>query len=267
MRRFNVISIFLINIILIFAALTPVKASNLDFYRNILLSGKYTIKYENITPQPRVTNRDKIELFGKNGLAVNKNDYLTNKQIIGIITSNGPDRYEEVGDGNFNMCRLTKSEENFLFTKYKKGSGYEYFGTKKGKVEANARNYLSEAVEGQSYGDPEVTSLLNAMLQNSAKSASIPHYDFVNSGRLPNGLQYEDYKSNAQGVVNVIRYYFDGRSLVKIASALYYRKSNGKAEGRKCIIKISAFSAQPEVNLLSLPEGLKDVTKRHSEEK
>ena len=162
-----------------------VEASQLDYYRDLLLKKVYTIRYENITPPPRVTNRDKIELFGKNGLAVNKNDYLTNKQIIGIITSNGEDRYEEVGDGIFNMCRLTKGSENFLFTKYKKDNAYEYFGTKKGKVEANSRNYLAEIMEGQSYGDPAFSNLLNAIIPDSKKSANLPKYKFVTSGKCP----------------------------------------------------------------------------------
>lgn len=264
MKRLKKLTILLF-VTLVVNINSSTEASQLDYYKELLLNKVYTIRYENITPAPRVTNRDKTELFGKNGLAVEKNDYLTNKQIIGIITSNGEDRYEEVGDGNFNMCRLTKGNENFLFTKYKKNNTYEYFGSKKGKVEANARNYLAEILEGQSYGDPEVTSLLNAILPDSKKSANLPKYKFVTSGKLDSGLIYEDYASKSQENMSVIRYYFREGVLVKISSASYRRKLDGKLEGSKCIIKIISFSDYPEMKLLNLPDGLKDVTKRNGE--
>ena len=242
------------------------EAAHIDSYRNIILQGDYTIRYDNITPAPRVTNRDRMDLFGSSGMAVNRNDYLTNRQKTGIVTSNGKDRYEEVGDGEFNMCRLKKGGETFVFTKYKKGDGYEYFGSKKGKVEANSRNALAELVSGESYGDPEFSVVLNAMLPDSAKSADMPRFALVKSGTLSNGLSYEDYKAAKEGMTHIIRYYFDGTDLVKIASAAYYRKENGQLDGHKCIIKIREFSSLPDRKLLSLPEGLEDVTKRKGKE-
>ena len=38
---------------------SQVDAAKIDHYREILLSGRYSIKYENITPLPRQTLRQK----------------------------------------------------------------------------------------------------------------------------------------------------------------------------------------------------------------
>ncbi|MBQ7479440.1 MAG: hypothetical protein IJT01_11205 [Selenomonadaceae bacterium] len=244
-----------------------VNAAKIDAYRDILLQGSYTIRYENITPPPRVTNRDKMDLFGKNGMSVEKNDYLTNRQRIGIIVGDGEDRYEEVGDGQFNMCRLTKGKEEFYFTKYKKGDKYVYFGTKENKVEANSKNYLSEIVEGQSYGDADVSRLLKAMFPADKKTAGQAVYAYVKGGTLSDGTSYEDYKGIQNGMTSVIRYYFQGQSLTKIASANYHRTPEGSIDGYKCIVRVTEFTSVPDKALLKLPEGVEDVTKRKDKEK
>ena len=238
------------------------EANNLDAYREILINKNYTIRYENITPAPRITNRDRIELFGSSGMAVNQNDYLLNKIKRGIVISNGNDRYEEVGDGNFDMCRLTKGDENFLFTKYTKDNRITYYGTKKNKVEANSRNYLAEIIEGQSYGDEDMSWLINAMLPDDLKNDDMPHYYYVSSGKLNNNLNYEDYKSNDDDTLSAIRYYFEDNRLIKIAAVSYKKLSNSNVSGHKCIIKIDEFSSIPDKKFLSLPEGLEDVTDR-----
>ena len=253
--------------VLISTAVPGVEAAKTDPYRDILLNGVYTIKYDNITPARRTTNRDKTELFGKSGMAVEKNDYLTNRQKSGFITDDGQNRYEEVGDGVFNMCRLTKNDENYFFTKYKKGDSYEYYGTKKNQVEASYKNNLAEAFEGQSYGDYDVSRLLNAMIPAAKKSANQTTYKFVAAGSLPSGLNYEDYVGMQGEVNSVIRYYFKGNDLVKIAAAEYFRKADGGIDGYKCIIKINEFSAVPDKSVLKLPDGVKDVTKRDKNNK
>ena len=40
----------------------------------------------------------------------------------------------------------------------------------------------------------------------------------------------------------------------------------GNVSGRKCIIKINEFSENPDRKLLSLPEGLEDITNRNIRE-
>lgn len=237
------------------------ETARIDIYREMLLKNSYTIRYENLTPAPRVTNRDRVEMYGKSTLAVESNDYLTNKPKNGVITAENLDKYEEVGLDNFYMCRLSKNGEDYFFSKYKKDNRWEYVGTRRNRVAANEKNYLAEILEGKSYGDSDMTRLLNAILPNNDKSAQQATYKFVAQGKLPDNLFYEDYRADNDGITEVIRYYFEGSKLVKIASASYYRK-NGKIDGRRCIIKILEFSATPDKSLLKLPDGVKDETKR-----
>lgn len=236
-------------------------ADNLDAYRQMLASGSYTIRYENVTPT-RITNRDRMELFGSSGLAVERNAYLINKSLRGLIVADGGKKYEQVGDGEFDMCRLTRGTENYLFTCRTKGDRVKYYGENRNKVSANSRNYLAELINGESYGDADMTRLLNAMLPDNVKSADMPRYEFVASGQLENGAAYEDYKSTDGGMMSAIRYYFDGDRLIKIASADYRKDSDGRIEGQRCVIEIKEFSPNADDAYLKLPSELKDVTAR-----
>lgn len=254
---------FIIATLLFFFCSLPVNAAKIDLYREILMSNYYTIRYDNLTPAPRVTNRDRVELYGKSGLAVESNDYLLNKPKSGVITCAGNEKYEEVGNDDFYICRLSKNGEDFFFTKYKKGNKFEYFGTKKNHVKANEKNYLAEIVEGASYGDADMSRLLNAILPTDDKSAAQYIYRFIAEGTLENNLSYEDYRTDNDGVTEVVRYYFDGDKLIKISAASYYKTADGKVDGRRCIIKINEFSHVPNTTLLNLPAGVKDDTKRN----
>lgn len=252
----------LIAVLLIFFA-GECDASKLEPYRELLTSGRYTIRYENLTPPPRVTNADRVELYGKSGLAVERNNYFLNKVKCGLITGDGATRYEEIGDGDFFMCRLSKEAEDFFYTKTRRGGGWEYFGTQKNRVEANAKNYLAELVEGTSYGDADAGRLLSAILPDSDKSAQQASYRFIAAGNLSDGISYEDYRTDSDGTTEIVRYYFAGDTLIKISSGSYRVDANGKIDGRKCILKIEEFSGTPEVSLLRLPEKLQDVTRRN----
>lgn len=252
--------LFVVGLIFLFAA--DAHASKLDAYRQMLMSNSYTIRYENITPPPRVTNADKVELYGKSGLAVEGNDYLRNKPKRGVITCDGQNKYEEIGEGDFYLCRLSKNAEEFFFTKYKRGSDWEYFGTRKNRVEANAKNYLARLVEGESYGDADMSRLLNAILPAGAKSAQQTEYKFIAAKNLADGLTCEDYRADFDGTTEIVRYYFKDNALTKIAAASYRKNSDGKIDGRKCIIRIDAFLNAPDRSLLHLPEKVQDVTKR-----
>lgn len=239
-----------------------VDAAKIDTYRKILESGRYTIRYDNLTPAPRVTNRDVIELYGKSGLITANNNFFLNRPVSGVIVGDGEDRYEEIGYENFFQCRLIKGGENFIFTRYPaKNGGVEYFGDKKGKVSANPRDYLVELLSGESFGDASFTEMMNAIISDSKKSAAQRRYKFAASGTLPSGLTYEDFSCRDGETVSAIRYYFDGDALKKIAFASY-GKVGSRIRARKCIVKILAFSSAPEQNLLSLPSGLIDTTKR-----
>lgn len=242
------------------------EAGNIDTYRKLLINNTYTIKYENVTAIPRKTNKDKVAIYGYKGLAVDKADYLTNRQVSGVITANGKDKYEEVGDNIFKMCRLNKGKNSYIFTRYIKNDKWNFFGNKKGKVKAVKVNVLANIVDGQSYGDQDMSTVLNAILPPHLRSIDMPSFEYVTSGWLNNGLNYEDYQSSHDGILEAIRYYFNGYNLVKIAYARSFTDSDGRLNGHKCIIKINEFSPTPDEKLLKLPEGLADETKREEAE-
>lgn len=251
------------------------EASNLDTYRNLLMRKTYTIKYQEITPQARATNKDRINLFGKSSMDTGTSDLFVNKPTQSILVCDGENKYEEIGIGNAYLesagiksvatCRLQKGKEVFNYTRYYDKDKLVYRGVKKGSVSAVDFNILAQLDQGASFGTANMTRLLNAMLPNSVKSADMPQYTFVGSGWLNNGLNYEDYRSNNNGLFEVVRYYFKNYALVKIASATYFTNAKGELDGHRCIIKIDEFSPTPDTKYLTLPEGLKDTTKRKSE--
>lgn len=245
---------FFLLLLIIFSASATVDASKIDAYKEIILNRHFTIRYDNLTPAPRVTNRDVAELYGKSGLIVETNDFFINRPLSGIVTARGEDKYEEIGYKDFYQCRLQRGGETFNFTHYtnKKGAK-EYFGSAKGKVEANTRNYFTELMAGESFGDNNFTEMMNALTSD---------YKFINSGALENGLTFEDFLAQDENKLSAIRYYFDGNNLVKISFASYGRNERGEVLGSKCIIKILEFTNTPNENLLRLPAGLQDVTKR-----
>lgn len=237
------------------------EAAKIDNYQKILESGRYTIRYDNLTPAPRITNRNVIELYGKNGLSVEGNEFFLNRPVSGVIVSDGEDRYEEIGYQEFFQCRLLKGGENFIFTRYPSAGGFEYFGDKRGRVSANPRNYMVELLSGVTFGDANFTEMMTAILSDSMKNSAQRKYKLAASGTLSNGLNYEDFSFHEGDTVSAIRYYFDGDALKKIAFA-YYSRNGERVQVRKCIVKILSFTAEPERSLLSLPSGLTDTTKR-----
>lgn len=258
-----------------FGIATLSEAGNLDTYRNLLIRRTYKIRYENITPPPRVTNRDRAPFFGKSGLDAESNNLLTNRPRVGLITAKGEDRYEEVvgngPKGPLYTCHLTKGDSDYFFTKWQEADEWNYAGTvkdgkgqtrvKKNTVEAQERNILGAMVNGESFGENDLSRLLGAILPDEYRSAEQPSYEPIDSGWLDNGLNYEDYSAETSDGLNVIRYYFNQNTLVKIAEASYYMNEDGTYSGRRCIIKIHEFSSNPDVSVLRLPEGLQEKKK------
>lgn len=251
------------------AALTTTTfADNLDSYRNLLMKKVYTIKYQNITFEPRQTNRDKVSLIGNNYMDISKVDALLYKPTQSIIVSNGDNRYEEVGNERFATCRLQMGNRSYVFTRTKVKDVITWFGTKKGEVVSNPTNRYAMLLQGDSFGNATMTRMLNAFLPNSRKGAEVVTYEKVGEGQLDNGLAYIDYRSTNKGSFEVIRYYFNGVKLVKIASGLYILDNNGEIiDGRRNIINVMEFSPNVEKDKLGLPEGLKDKTKGAKNEK
>lgn len=245
-----------------FITTTNVEARNSDTYRNLLKNKTYTIKYVDVTPELRRTNKDKIHMYGSNTMDSSEAVFLLYKQTENIVVADGKNRYEEKKYGPFTQCRLQKDDEEFFFSKYNNGKKEEIYGNKKGSITGGEVNYIANIMQGDSFGSSNMTRYLNALLPDDNKSMDMPVFRYVGSGWLDNGLNYEDYKSDAKDFFEAVRYYFNGYNLVKIAAAQYWRNNNGVMEGNKTIIKITEFSPTPDKTLLEPPAGVKVVSSK-----
>ena len=240
-------------------------ADNLDTYRNLLLKKVYTIKYTNITFEPRQTNRDKVSLIGNNYMDIGMIDALLYKPTQSVIVSDKDKRYEEVGNERFTSCRLQLGDNTYVFTRTKdKDNKITWFGSKKGEVVADKTNRYAQLLQGDSYGNETMTRMLNACLPSSRKGAGVATYTKVGEGWLDNGLNYIDYRSDGNGsFFEVVRYYFKDWTLIKIASGMYLLNNNGEiVDGKRNIIHITEFKPVAEEEYLNIPEGLKVKTKK-----
>ena len=219
----------------IVGAMTNVASADaLDDCRNILMSGKYSLKYENITPPPRQIMKEKMMLY--DGKMYNiENPYTMYQPVVGIIAVSGNNRYVETNsamnvqniattkqqlqaqaysgaglggliakgisgsntprDYEYATCTLTKNDEQFIFTRITSKNKVEYSGKKKGKVEAIKLKKGFKPGYAYNFGDDEVTKVLNAILPNDGKTEGIITYKRVKSGTLPNGQYYVDLKA------------------------------------------------------------------------
>lgn len=238
------------------------EASNLDTYRNLIKKGTYTIKFKDITPEERITNRDSVRMYGKNDMDRSQATYLFYEQTSGLITCDGGIRYEELGAGTVRQCRLQKDDDTFVFVKddtQKDSNGLHkiFGGAKTNQLTPIKTNYLARLMLGESYGSKALTRYLNAIIPDAEKSGDLPSFRYVTSGWLDNGLNYEDYCGEEDGKKEVVRYYFNGYALCKIAALRYWRNEAGMMEGTKSIIRIDEFSPTPIAEYLELPPGVK----------
>lgn len=245
-------------------------ADNLDTYRDLLQKKTYTINFESITPEPRQTERDKVQMRNKVEFAVSEISDFTNRPMKCIVVASGDNRYVEADAGTgLATCQLVRGDETFNFTKSVNSAGeVTYYGDKKGSVTAEATDRAYQDIYGQGMGTSDISRLMNAILPDENLPEDAPHYQKIGSGWLPDGKNYIDYRGDFPGSIEVIRYYFDQYALVKIASGIYTLNENGEVtDGRRCIVKITKFVPVADEAYLKLPEGLKDNTKRKKEGK
>lgn len=246
------------------------EASNLDTYRNLLMNRTYTIKYTDITPLPRITNRDSIKIYGKNSMDTSQSAFMLYKQTEGVVVCNGENRYEEEKSGNLSQCRLQKGEDTYVF--FKEASAPNASGNplanvfggggKKNKVSPIDTNYTAQVMLGESFGGENLTRYMNALLPDANKGADMPSFRYVDEGWLNNGLNYVDMSAREGEVNEAVRYYFKQYTLVKIAAIRYWRNAQGVFETQKAIIRINEFSGTPDESYLQLPPGVKETKKK-----
>ena len=248
-------------------AVSNVEAGNIDTYKALLEKKTYTIRYVDITPEPRATNKDKIYMHGRNTMEKSQSHFAMNKQAEYIVVANGDNRYEEMGYGNIKQCRLIKDGETYHFAKQEINNGlFDIWGTKKGVVVAVPVNNMAMSMYGDAFGGAAMTRYLNAIMPNDYKSKDMPSFRYVSSGTLKNGLSYEDYNSSNGNIFEAVRYYFDAGKLVKIAAVQYWTNAAGVMEGTKTILKVNEFSPTPDMTYLELPKGVEDKTKREKKD-
>lgn len=290
-------------LVIVLSTANIANADALDNYRNILMSGTYTVKYENITPPSREAMHEKFAMYsGK--VEPPENPYTMYKPVVGIVTASDKNRYVEtnthlllpnvtvskttiMGGGlggliakalspdikdksEYATCILTKNDEQFIFTRITNENKVEYVGKKKGQVEATKIKKGFKGYNPPDFGNDDMTRILNALLPDDAKVEGTVIYTRSGSGTLSSGLYYVDMKAvnPAPNVIfDAIRYYFDGGTLVKIEAGQYYKTKTGRLDGTRTIINVKEFSADSEPKYFKLPEGLKDVTKRNTDSK
>lgn len=238
---------------------SDVWANSLNYYQNLLLTKKFYLAYEEVTPQPRQTNRDRVSLNGTNFMKTGAADFLVNQQTDVIVVENGNNRYEEVSSEHGAMCRLQTGQKVYNFTKRMSGGKVTYYGKKKGEVEEQPYNRLAEVEYGRSYGTENMSVVLNALFPSHLRAAKSLRFYEVGSGKNKKGLSYIDYRADYGNDMYVIRYYFEGSKMVKIFSAKYYTSPEGKFDGIRHIFKIKAFTHELKPNYLRLPADLKIV--------
>ena len=253
-------------VLVIGSGMQSAEASKLDAYRNMLIKKTYSIKFKDITPAPRTTNKDVVKMYGKNSMDTSQSYFMLYKQSEGYITSEGDNRYEEIGFGDIKQCRFQRGEDTFVFVKQQTQKNnnplLEIFGgSKKNVIVPTQTNFLASFMQGMSFGSDGLTRYLNAILPDDYKSKDMPEFTFVKAGQLDGGLNYEDYKSHDGAVDDIVRYYFKGNALCKIAAMKYWRNTAGVMEGSKTIIRIDEFVPTANKEMLTLPPGVKEGSK------
>ena len=294
------ITILAATLIITLSNVNTAAADALDDCREILLSGTYTIKFENITPPAREAMHEKFVMFsGK--VEPPENPYTMYKPVAGIVTSDGRDRYVEMNTqfvlpnvtinreatggiygllakalspdienkSEYSTCVLTKNDEKFAYTRITNENKVDYVGHKKGKVKAIKIKKGFNNGAAVDFGNEEMTRILNALLPDENKIEGTVIYERSGSGTLPDGRYYVDLKavnSTSNVIFDAIRYCFENGTLVKIEAGKYYKTKAGKLDGIRTIINVKEFSSEAETKYFNLPEGLKDVTKRKTDE-
>ena len=258
----------------------PVEAAKIDKYRENVRNNGFTLKYElSVLPVRRTNKEAAIVQEGWNPEQIVE---VGGKRLnhSGIIVVSGDDKYVETvysdaenSTKKVGTCTLFKNGERFNFYydidtngKKKYYGGYSLFGRSR-SVKAIEDEPFTEYLNmfGEcNFVNPLMMRALVVILppEKIITTPDIPHYKFIGSGSLSDGLTYEDFASSENNKFFALRYYFDGDRIVKIALASYTVLSNIVTDYQKFVINVSEFMTNADNNYLVLPSELKDKTKR-----
>lgn len=226
-------------------------ADELDEYRNILKTGSYMIVCKDVSQDARDTDKDVIQMYGSCHL-YNLPKY--DKRVV--IAASGSRRYTEIKIAESAVCTLSDGEVVYRFSRRGNPAAGRaiYVGTgAMGTLQPEVIKPGKDFVYGQDKGTYDVSRMLNAILPPEMLPANAPQYRRVGAGTLENGRNYVDYRYDAPGYMEVIRYYFYKERLIKMASGVYTLSSDGQVvDGRRCVVKVSKFTDMVDMSYLSL---------------
>ena len=263
------IKVVMILVISLLFMISNSEAAKIDVYKKALLNKSFTLKYEITTPPIRQVNKSstikKTGLFQALKIVDNSLDSL---KYSGIVVVDGENRYTE---NSYGICKLIKNNEVFNFRWDVKNNKKRYYGSEgllghSKNVKAQSGESLlpySDIFEEYNYNDA-LFKALGAILPTDRIIATpqTPQYKFLGSGTLSNGLTYEDFSSVRNNTFFAARYYFEGNNLVKISVANCTEVGGKIIDYEKTVVAIKEFSTTPDRNYLSLPNELKDKTRR-----
>ena len=283
------------------ASCLPAEATQLDAYRNMLAKQAFTLKYA-IAPATLLeqehnrsglgewTNKD--YRWGKRphqGLivvdgATRYTDQfdggtafidLSGSSLSGTSTTEELAKKKTQTGSIRHTCMLIKNGEVFSWYRIDDENGKpDYEGRYDGgylrsQVVAGehftAVNPIDAMMQEMDYGDPRIAKMLAIIYPPDSAQTFLdtPDYGFVDAGTLASGLSYEDYSASEDGRYYAARFYFNQGRLVKFASVSFPESLDvAKDRIERSLIVIEDFSPAPVSQYLSLPAGLKDVTKR-----
>ena len=276
--------IFFTAILSFLLLMTTAEAAKVDAYRNMISSGRFTIKYTLTEPPIRKTNKEAklTDMGGFGGDFKMTDSGVAQRQSLdnykGVMVFDGANKCIDSLDivPNIITTILKTNGETFRFCALQKDDKKEYYASSffRGKFHGRNNVFANEEedlgimnagdVMNEDYSYGILTTALAPMISTDKVIAThyTPEYKFIGSGTLNGGLSYEDFFGSKNGFNCAIRYYFDGDTLSKIAVFDYVMKDSRVQTYEKYLVQIDEFSATPDQSYLSLPEGLKDKTKR-----
>ncbi len=293
---------FLVTLLIALLTFATADAAKVDIYRDAIKNKTFTLKYKIYPFPYHTTNRETKIFINQYGGAekITDEDPVQMKSELkstGIVVFDKDRSYIEsvyygLPDGDSVYTKdegysaLIKNDEIFEFLiQFSKGKkrywGITSWGFKTSKVKAEPIQKFEERKK-QIFDrtDPYTRLLLDYRIdydnynledalkplfppENVVVTPDNPICEFFAEGTLESGLTFEDFYGEKNNTFKkVIRYYFDGDKMVKIAVFHFSNNERGILRYKKYIVDIEEFSTTPDEKYFKMPEGITDATKR-----
>lgn len=241
-------------------------ADALDDFRAAVESRTYMIRYKAESVQEFISagnqKRGRGNIAGGSVQGVPSMNTISNTCFL---VSDGEDFYAELFlFGNPPQYYLKQGDKFFEFQKIANGKKTLYVQFASDKPNILFSRTFTPLDDGYRSGEREMKKAMGALFPDAPKTAFEKVYHRAGSGTMEDGLTYFDLKSDdsvesSEGHFEIIRYYFRGAQLEKIAMGSYTRAEDDVA-GDRTIITVTQYSTVPDRGFLSLPPGVKEGT-------